>query len=268
MDRVLAFGCHPDDVEFMAAGTLCLLAQCGFEIHVATMTGGDAGHPTLAQKEIREIRLREAETAAAILGATYHYAGGNDLEVDYSAEYRRMAVRVMREVDPLIVLTHPPMDYLIDHEETSRLVRTAAFAAPVPNYAREDARAREDATGPASRVPYLYYWNALGLRDIFGRPLPLTCVVNITSVIDRKAEALACHASQREWLAYINKWDAYIENMRDQSCDQGVIIGAAYGEGFIQHLGCGHPADNILGAVLKERCVDIEPGEPGGKSTG
>jgi len=27
MDRVLAFGCHPDDVEYWAAGTLALLAE-------------------------------------------------------------------------------------------------------------------------------------------------------------------------------------------------------------------------------------------------
>ncbi len=42
MDRVLAFGCHPDDLEFMAAGTLALLAERGYEVHVATMTGGDS----------------------------------------------------------------------------------------------------------------------------------------------------------------------------------------------------------------------------------
>ena len=28
-DRVLAFGCHPDDVEFMSSGTLALLAERG-----------------------------------------------------------------------------------------------------------------------------------------------------------------------------------------------------------------------------------------------
>ena len=31
MEKVLAFGCHPDDVEFMSAGTLALLAEKGFD---------------------------------------------------------------------------------------------------------------------------------------------------------------------------------------------------------------------------------------------
>ena len=45
MKRILAFGCHPDDVEFMAAGTLALLAELGYEIHIATMAGGEVGSP-------------------------------------------------------------------------------------------------------------------------------------------------------------------------------------------------------------------------------
>jgi len=167
MDRVLAFGCHPDDVEFMAAGTLALLAERGYEIHIATMTGGELGHPTMSMQEIRARRLGEAEAAAEVIGAAYHYAGGCDLEVEYNSAYRQRATRVMREVDPLIVLTPPPMDYLADHEETSRLVRNAAYIASVPNY---DCGVP---TTPTSRFPYLYYWDASGTVDIFGRPLPL-----------------------------------------------------------------------------------------------
>ena len=41
MERVLAFGCHPDDVEFQCAGTLALLAERGYEVHIATMGGGE-----------------------------------------------------------------------------------------------------------------------------------------------------------------------------------------------------------------------------------
>src|SRR3990172_824074 len=125
-ERVLAFGCHPDDVEFMCAGTLALLAQKGYEIHIATMTGGEGGSPNLGPQQIRAKRLKESADAVAILKGHYHYAGGCDLEVEYNSVYRKRAVRVMREVDPLIVFTNPPTDYLPDHEETSRLVRNAA----------------------------------------------------------------------------------------------------------------------------------------------
>lgn len=59
MDRVLAFGCHPDDVEYFAAGTLALLAEKGYEIHVAVLAGGEVGHPTMKPQEIRERRLVE-----------------------------------------------------------------------------------------------------------------------------------------------------------------------------------------------------------------
>ena len=82
MDRILAFGCHPDDIEFMAAGTLALLAQRGYEIHCATITGGELGHPTLSPQEIREVRTGEAAASAKVLNGHYHYAGGYDLEVE------------------------------------------------------------------------------------------------------------------------------------------------------------------------------------------
>ena len=104
MDRILAFGCHPDDVEFMAAGTLALLAERGYEVHIATMTGGEVGSPTLSSADIQKKRLDEARKAAAVLGGTYHYAGGRDLEVEYNSFYRKAVTRVIREVDPLIVL--------------------------------------------------------------------------------------------------------------------------------------------------------------------
>jgi len=129
MKKILAFGCHPDDIEFMCAGTLSLLAKCKYEIHIAVMTGGEAGSPTLSPQQIREKRLQEGANSADVIGAYFHYAGGHDLEVEYNNQYRKMAVRIMREVNPHIVFTCPPMDYLLDHEETSRIVRNAAYIA-------------------------------------------------------------------------------------------------------------------------------------------
>jgi len=246
MKRVLAFGCHPDDVEYGIAGTLALLADYGYEIHIATMTGGEVGSPDLQSQQIRRIRLEESENAAKILKGIYHYAGGKDCEVEYNSEYRKKAVRIMREVAPDIVITLPPSDYMIDHEETSRLVRNAAFIASVPLY---DCGTP---TKPMKKVPYLYYCNAIERKDIFGRSLPIHFVIDITSVIERKEQMLRCHKSQKEWLQYISGWDAYTEQMKENSKKEGALINCSYGESFIQHLGHPHPQDNILKSILKD----------------
>jgi LmbE family N-acetylglucosaminyl deacetylase len=251
LERVLAFGAHPDDVEFQCSGTLALLAERGCEIHIAVMGGGEFGSATLSPQEIRRTRLAESESAAQVIGARFHYAGGCDGAIQYDDDYRRMTYRVLREVDPAIVFTHLPMDYMIDHEEVSRLVRNACFLAPVPNC---DAQSAAPTT---TRVPHLYYWNAMGRVDIFGRPPPLTCAVDVYSVLETKAEMLACHASQREWLRQHHKVDAYIENMKSDAAEQGKLIGRQAAEGFVQHLGHAYPVDNILSRMLGSLCVEM-----------
>ena len=44
---VLSLLAHPDDAEFTCAGTLALLGQRGWQIHIATMTPGDCGSASL-----------------------------------------------------------------------------------------------------------------------------------------------------------------------------------------------------------------------------
>jgi LmbE family N-acetylglucosaminyl deacetylase len=251
MKRILAFGCHPDDIEFMAAGTLALLAERGWEVHLATMTGGEVGSANRASHEIRATRLAEAEAAAKVLGAAFHYAGGYDLEVGFDHAYRRMATHVVRVVRPDVVLTHPPYDYLVDHEETSRLVRTATFIASVPLYDCGDTVA------PTAAIPYLYYWDAFGGVDNFGRPLPMGFGVDVGSAIETKRRMLASHASQREWLAFVNSIDSYLDEMVRMTQAQGARIDRPYGECFLQHLGHGHPKDNILAQELGDLVVPI-----------
>jgi len=252
--RVLAFGCHPDDIEFMAAGTLALLSARGWDLHLATMTGGEVGSAELKSREIRAVRLKEAEESAAILGAAYHYAGGCDLQVRYDDHYQQLAVRVVREVAPDVILTHFPTDYLLDHEETSRLVRNAAFIASVPLY-------DDGLSLPAIKsIPYLYYWNAFGGTDNFGRPIPVSFGIEITSVMETKRRMLEAHASQRDWLKYINNFDKYAEEMLTMSRKQGELIGREYAECFVQHVGSGHPVGNILARELEDHFVRCRPG--------
>ena len=69
---VLSIGAHPDDAEFLCAGTLALLRTKGWEVHMATMTPGDCGTVEYSRAEISRIRKAEATKAAVMLDGTYH----------------------------------------------------------------------------------------------------------------------------------------------------------------------------------------------------
>lgn len=75
--RILAVGAHPDDVEIMCSGTLLMLRQLGWEIHVASLTLGDCGSFEYSNEEVRRIRQREAQRACESLGATYQHTWGS-----------------------------------------------------------------------------------------------------------------------------------------------------------------------------------------------
>ena len=74
---------------------------------------------------------------------------------------------VFSQTRPDIIITQPPVDYLIDHEMVSRLARMAAFAAPAPNFATRDL----DPAEPIRHVPHLYYVMPPDDTDWFGRPV-------------------------------------------------------------------------------------------------
>lgn len=244
--KILAIGAHPDDVEFMAAGTLALLQRHGYEIAVATMTPGDCGSAELPPEEIATLRREEAKAAAALLNARYYCLEERDLAIEHDTPTRRKLTALLREAAPFMVLTHPHEDYMVDHEVTSRLVRDACFTAPIPNYS-----APTDAP-PLLSVPYLYYWDPLEGTDYRGQPVVADFAVDIASTLAVKREMLACHASQREWLRRQHGMDQYLASMEQWSANRGVDFGYNYAEGFVQHRGHPYPHDNLLLRLLEE----------------
>lgn len=68
--------------------------------------------------------------------------------------------------------------------------------------------------------------------------------------IDRKAAALACHASQREWLRAQHGMDNYIESMKTWAARRGADCGTAYAEAFFLHKGHPHPQNDVLCEIL------------------
>jgi LmbE family N-acetylglucosaminyl deacetylase len=243
-DAALAILAHPDDAEFLCAGSLIRLRrEHGWEVHVATMTPGDCGSAEHSAEEISRLRRAEGAAAAAFIGGTYHCMEERDLLVTYSEQALGKVTRLFRQVKPRIVFTHSPDDYHLDHEMTSRVARAAAFAAPVPLFLKGDLP-------PLEHIPHLYYCDPVEGKDPLGREVTPGFCVDVSGTIETKAEMLAKHASQRNWLLKHHGVDNYIDTMKDWGAHRGKEHGVAFAEGFRQHLGHGYPQENVLAKLL------------------
>src|SRR5437660_11523962 len=196
MDKkvAMAVAAHPDDIEFYMAGTLLLLREAGYEVHYMTLASGSCGSLQHSPAKMRRIRSAESKRAAAILRATFHPSLVDDLEVLYELSSLRRLAAVIRQVNPTIVLTHSPQDYMEDHTNTSRLAVTAAFARGMPNF--RTTPARKHIPGDIT----VYHALPHGLRGPLNEAVTPEFFINTAAVHERKRRALAAHASQKEWL--------------------------------------------------------------------
>lgn len=230
---------HPDDCEFMVAGTLALLAKKGWEVHIVSSTPGDCGSMELGPQQISEIRRKENTASAKIIGATYHCLEFRDLYVTFDKESIRRTLSLVRQIGPTLMFTHSLQDYMGDHEETAKLARSASIGYFVPNTC-------SGPIPPGSGMPYFYYADPAGNVDYFGNPAIATTYVDITSVMATKRRMLKAHASQRAWLRAHYGVDEYLRLQEAGSRMRGNDIGVKYAEGFRQHKGQGYPQDCIL----------------------
>ena len=242
MARILAIHAHPDDVEFLAGGTLALLAGLGHEITIATFTPGDCGSKQLGPEEIAAVRRQEAANAAALIGARYLCLEMRDLAIFNDDASRRRVTETLRQTRPDLVLTASPVDYHCDHEAASALVRDACFAAPAPNY---DTRAEAPAP-PLGPIPHLYFMDPVEGRDRDGRLVEPDFVVDIAPAFARKRAMLAEHASQRIWLQQHHGMDNYLDEMERWTRERGQLVGLPYGEGFRRYRGHAYPQSCLL----------------------
>lgn len=243
---VLAMMAHPDDIEILCGGTLVRLRDAGWRVALATATHGDCGSAELDMAEISAIRTKEAEASAALLGAEYHCLELFDLFVLLNEPSIRAAVEVLRRVQPDVVITHSPADYMLDHEQASAIARTACFGAPIRNVATLVA----DPAPILDHIPHLYYADPIEGLDPLGNAITPSFWIDISEVMDRKEQLLACHASQRDWLLKHHGMDEYLRSMREWGEARGREVGVKYAEGFRQHLGHAYPHDNLLAETL------------------
>ena len=248
----MAIVAHPDDIEFLMAGTLLLLREAGYVIHYMTLANGSCGSQTLGPAAIRRKRRAEAREAARILGATFHEALVDDLQILYEYKLLRRLGAVVREVAPRIALVPSPQDYMEDHVNACRLAVSAVFARSAPNFRTLPSRA---ATHQQVTV---YHGMPHGLRDPLRRRVVPGLFVDTGRVHEVKRRALAAHRSQQAYLQATQRFPTTVEVMDAMARDVGrMSVRFELAEGWRRHshIGfCDEHADPLRDA-LGDACL-------------
>jgi len=221
--RVLAIMCHPDDMELSCSGTLIKYKKLGHDVIACHAANGNMGHVVILPDELREIRIKEAQKAAAMAGFEVITADIGDLTMN-SADWEqiRKIIRVIRYAKPDLIITHHPNDYCSDHAELSKLVFKASFDASCPHFHPE--------LGEATPVTPIFYADTAGSVNFTP-----TEYVDITDEMDLKEEMLSCHESQLVWLKDHDGIDV-VAYQRTRAALRGQQCGVAYAEAFTQLL--------------------------------
>lgn len=184
--KILIFGAHPDDCDIHCGGLALKYTGAGHDVKFVSVTNGDTGHHVIGGGQLARRRFAEAQEAAKVAGLSeYQVLDIHNGELEPTVANRKIIIRIIREYDPDLIITHRPNDYHPDHRYTSQLVQDASYIVTVPNMAA--------LTDFLRRPPRILY-----MHDRFQKPYPFSpdVAVSIDEVIERKVDMMACHQSQ------------------------------------------------------------------------
>ncbi len=256
MAVALGLFAHPDDMEFVAAGTLLRLQRVGYEIHCLAVANGSCGSSTCGREDLVDARRAEAQEACRLAGFARHESLVDDFEIFYERRTLARLLALLRGVAPDILLTHSPSDYMEDHENTCRLAVSAAFGRGMRNLPTDPP------TPAVSGSIAVYHAQPHGNRDPLGVPVRPTHFVDVGGeVLEQKSAMLACHRSQQEWLDESQGFASHLATMRGQVREVGEWSGRfEHAEGWRRRspLGLGAPDADPLAAALGSSCLRKE----------
>jgi len=238
MPSVFAIAAHPDDIEIVMAGTLAHLQDAGYDVHYLNVADGCCGSTVYGRDELIVKRRDEAREACRIAGFTFHESIAHDLDVMYDRATLARVAAMVREVQPRIVLTHSPVDYMEDHTNTCRLATTAAFARCMPNFPCDPPT-----TAYFDDVA-VYHAQPHGNCDPLYGPVVPKLFVDVGSKMDLKTRMLAAHQSQKLWLDQSQGMDSYLTTMHEIMRGVGKLSNGKFeqAEGWRRHLHLGFSA--------------------------
>jgi LmbE family N-acetylglucosaminyl deacetylase len=211
-ERAMVVVAHPDDAEFMCAGTVAKWAAAGCEVTYVVVTNGDKGSedPEMTPDRLAVIREAEQRAAGTILGVrNFEFLGFADGYLTHTLDVRREITRVIRKWRPDVVITFDPRQRFFgdsypnhpDHRATGDATIDAVFPS-----------ARDRPTFPELLEAGYEPWK---VRQIWlsGEGGDGLVRVDITGTLDLKKAALLAHPSQlgpevAEMATQMSRWDS------------------------------------------------------------
>ncbi len=219
MDRpldILAFSPHPDDADLGCGGSLILAADKGLRVAIADLSAGE-----MSSRGTPEQRQQEKKKAADLLGLWARLPVGlPDTEIGTDPAHRWPVIQLIRATRPRIVLAPYWTDRHPDHAAAGKLVQEACFFA----------RVSKVGAGRPHQPEWLFYY-------MLHHPFQPSFVVDVSTVWDRKMEALAAYRSQFQsegsGLETAISRPEFMRFLEARAIWFGAMIGAAYGEPFL-----------------------------------
>ena len=217
----LAVYAHPDDPEVSCGGTLARWVEAGAVAHLVVVNRGEKGTAAVGTDAdvLAGARAEEVSAAAAVLGlSSFELLGYPDGESENDLDLRARLVEVVRRLRPdTVVCPDPTALYFGAGYVNHRDHRVCGYAVL-------------DAVAPAAASP-LYFPDRGAPHQVrrvyLSGTLHPDTAVDISGVLERKSQALACHRSQvgeeREWVA---------ELVAQRSADAGRQPGLRHAELF------------------------------------
>lgn len=189
---ILAFGAHPDDIEFGCGGVIARETRAGRKAHFVICSRGEAasnGTPTH--------RAAEAKRGAELLGATLEFIElGGDAHLEASVGHALELAAVLRRVKPTLVLAPTPEpNQHPDHAVVGKLVRDAA------RLARYGGVKELKKLKPHAIEALLFF--AVGVEGEPAGEKPVLIDVSEPTVLKTWTAAMLAHASQAQTRRYV-----------------------------------------------------------------
>jgi LmbE family N-acetylglucosaminyl deacetylase len=125
---LLAFGAHPDDIEFGCGGVVASETQAGRKVHFVVCSRGEAGTYGTPKE-----RVAEAEKSAGLLGATIEFIElDGDAHLEQRTAHAIKLAGIIRRLCPGTLLAPTSVDN--QHPDHGRLGRPVRDAARLARY--------------------------------------------------------------------------------------------------------------------------------------